>query len=72
MRGIPAVAWRRGCRATIELAVDRPSTCPLVGTGEKGCRLAELLAQADAIMFSDKRDGRADQGGACGSEGGGT
>jgi len=44
----------------------------LVGTGEKGCRLAELLAQADAIMFSDKRDGRADQGGVCGSEGGGT
>ena len=29
-------------------------------TGEKGCHLADLVAQADAGMYVDKRDGRGD------------
>jgi len=53
---------------------DGPPLQPATGaaTGEMGCRPAELLAQADAVMYGDKRDGRTDRGGDSGSEGGGT
>ena len=53
--------WRRGWRATIELPTDRRSTCPLVATGDKGSRPAEVLGQADTVMYEDKRDRRADR-----------
>ncbi len=46
--------WRCGWRATIELPTDRRSPCPLVVTGEKGSRPAEVLGQADAVKYEDK------------------